>query len=312
MLKLLIYLLKMRQEQIDYIRTNIISINAPRYSLDDIGKVLFNSETDLKVILNQYFIERLVDDSEFKQNLINEFIDNNYVKSRIKNIANNHLILESDLKNFFSEYFQYSLKDLIDKSLYVENSLTFISEKVNNSHHYAYLKNSLKKILEKQYDFVFTNGFPSNILNINSGVMTANAGDSAQFLFIARAILAGYNCSNVDVRSSRYDAVIDYKNTLLRVQIKGISSGASVSFKDRDRGGQGIDHTHTRNIGQRITSEHCDIYVAVDKQVGVCYLIPMSYVDSLNDQEIRNVNLSTLQVYKENWGIIAEIAEAKL
>jgi hypothetical protein len=95
--------------------------------------------------------------------------------------------------------------------------------------------------------------------------MTANAGDSAEFIFVARAILAGFNCSSVDVRSSRYDAIIDYNKKLLRVQIKGISTGNSISFKDRDRGGQGIDHTHERNLGQRITSVDCDIYVAVDK-----------------------------------------------
>ncbi len=112
-----------------------------------------------------------------------------------------------------------------------------------------------------------TNGFSTNINQLESGVMTANAGDSAEFIFVARAILAGFNCSSVDVKSSRYDAIIDFNNKLLRVQIKGISSENSISFKDRDRGGQGIDHKHERNIGKRITLKDCDIYVAVDKQM---------------------------------------------
>lgn len=34
-------------------------------------------------------------------------------------------------------------------------------------------------------------GFKANLLQINSGIMLSNAGDSAEFLFIARAILAG-------------------------------------------------------------------------------------------------------------------------
>ena len=72
-------------------------------------------------------------------------------------------------------------------------------------------------------------------------------------LYTSRAILAGYNCSNVDVRSSRYDAVIDYKGMIFKVQVKGIS-GSTVSFKDRDRGGRGIDTHNDRNIGKRITS----------------------------------------------------------
>ena len=149
-----------------------------------------------------------------------------------------------------------------------------------------------------------TNGFTVNINNIESGVMTANAGDSAEFIFVARAILAGFNCSSVDVRSSRYDAIIDHNDKLLRVQIKGISSGNSISFKDRDRGGQGIDHKHERNIGQRITSKDCDIYVAVDKQVGTCYIIPMSWADELDDQKYKGIKLTEVSQYKENWGVI--------
>lgn len=164
-------------------------------------------------------------------------------------------------------------------------------------------------ILTKQFDFISTNGFVTNILNINSGVMTANAGDSAQFLFLARAILAGYNCSNVDVRSSRYDAVIDYKGKLLRIQIKGVSTN-SVSFKDRDRGGQGIDHKHERNIGKRITSKDCDIYVAVDKQVGYCYIIPMKdKIDPLPENQIKSIKLYELIEFKENWSIINKLAD---
>lgn len=118
-----------------------------------------------------------------------------------------------------------------------------------------------------------------NLNNIDSGVMTANAGDSAQFLFVSRAILAGFNCSNVDVRSSRYDAVIDYKKKIFRVQVK------------------------------RITAEDCDIYVAVDKQVGMCYIIPMKDIDPWDDDDIDSVNVSQLEEYRENWDIISELYE---
>ena len=153
-----------------------------------------------------------------------------------------------------------------------------------------------------------SNGFPENLNSIQSGIMTANAGDSAEFIFVARAILAGFNCSSVDVRSSRYDAIIDYNNRLLRVQIKGISTGNSISFKDRDRGGQGIDHKHETNIGKRITSKDCDIYVAVDKQVGICYIIPMEFADNLSDEDCKRVKLKDIESYKENWNIIKEKA----
>lgn len=172
---------------------------------------------------------------------------------------------------------------------------------------FKFIKTDLKKIIEKSLYIAMTNGFSSNINQIESGVMTANAGDSAEFIFVARAILAGFNCSSVDVRSSRYDAIIDFNDKLLRVQIKGISSGNNISFKDRDRGGQGIDHKHERNVGQRITSKDCDIYVAVDKQVGICYIIPMSWADKLDEDKCKTVKLSDVVNYKENWNIIKEM-----
>ncbi|EAI8238366.1 hypothetical protein CT045_06725 [Campylobacter upsaliensis] len=118
-------------------------------------------------------------------------------------------------------------------------------------------------------------------------------------------------CESVDVRSSRYDAIVDYNGTLLRIQIKGITGGL-ISFKDRDRGGQGIDYKHQSNQGKRITSKDCDIYAAVDKQVGICYLIPMSFADSLNDKECEKVRLEQISLYKENWDIIKLFATKKL
>ena len=159
--------------------------------------------------------------------------------------------------------------------------------------------------VEKALYIALKNGFSLNINNVEEGVMTANAGDSAQFLFLARAILAGYNCSNVDVRSSRYDAIIDYKGKLFKIQIKGIS-GTTINFKDRDRGGRGIDTQNERNKGKRITLQDCDIYVAVDKQIGICYIIPMKDVDPMV-WEKDTMTLNEAQKYRENWHIIDDL-----
>lgn len=301
----------MTAEQIQYLSANMATINGVKFDPANVGNgtALFGSKTDFRTALKGYFVVRLRD-ANFNQVLQREFRAENYVKARIVEIANRHLIAKSDLESYYDSILQQSLKDEIDKAGFVANSIKYIKDNVGNEHHYKYTTTSLKKILDKQYDFIFSNGFPTNIQNINTGVMTANAGDSAQFLFLARAILAGFNCSNVDVRSSKYDAVVDFNNTLLRLQIKGASS-TTIDFKDRDRGGQGIDHHHERNRGQRITAEHCDIYVAVDKQVGICYLIPMSYVDGLNDDEILRVKLSDLDRFKENWDVISLVAAEK-
>ncbi|KAF2516807.1 hypothetical protein EYY60_01125 [Flavobacterium zhairuonense] len=302
----------MIENQIKFIELNIKAINEANFNLNDTedGIALFGSITNLKTFLKGYFTTRL-NERSFSDKLVKEFAEINFIKARIVEIANQHYITKSDLQSFYDDILQRKLITEISKDDFINNSLNFIQNSIPNSYHFGYTKTSLKKILEKQYDFIFSNGFPTNLLNINTGVMTANAGDSAQFLFLARAILAGYNCSNVDVRSSRYDAVVDFNNVLLRLQIKGVSSSNAISFKDRDRGGQGIDHTHITNKGKRITSADCDIYVAVDKEVGICYLIPMNYVDNLDESQITSINLNSLKQYKENWNIIAEVAETK-
>lgn len=234
---------------------------------------------------------------------------NHYKKTTLKAIADTFGIKKPELEKYYKTTFFKNISEKIDltelSKLNIEN-IEKLLDSDELKQEFKFIKTDLKKIIEKTLYIALNNGFISNINSVNTGIMTANAGDSAEFIFVARAILAGFNCSSVDVRSSRYDAIIDYNNNLLRVQIKGISTGNSISFKDRDRGGQGIDHKHTTNIGQRITSKDCDIYVAVDRQVGICYIIPMSWADALSDKEYKTVNLKKIDDFKENWNIIKE------
>ncbi len=241
---------------------------------------------------------------------IDELKNNGYKKSSIKQIASKYDRSETELKRYYQTKFFANISKAVNLEQLskinineIEKCLT--TETLKNE--FKFIQTDLKKIIEKSLYIAMTNGFSTNINHIESGVMTANAGDSAEFIFVARAILAGFNCSSVDVRSSRYDAIIDYNNKLLRVQIKGISSGNNISFKDRDRGGQGIDHKHERNIGKRITSKDCDVYVAVDKQVGICYIIPMAWADELDFEKCKNVKLSEVSKFKENWAIIKKM-----
>ncbi len=236
--------------------------------------------------------------------------ENDYKKSSIKSIAFKYNITEAKLKRYYQTKFFNNIAQVVNLDKLSKINIDEIEKLLEDKrlkNEFKFIKTNLKKIIEKSLYIAMTNGFSSNINQIESGVMTANAGDSAEFIFVARAILAGFNCSSVDVRSSRYDAIIDYNNKLLRVQIKGISSGNNISFKDRDRGGQGIDHKHERNIGQRITSKDCDIYVAVDKQVGICYIIPMNWADTLDYEKCKNVKLNEIFQYKENWDVIKEM-----
>ncbi|RTI93498.1 group I intron-associated PD-(D/E)XK endonuclease [Campylobacter jejuni] len=268
------------------------------------------NETQIKDYLRKKYMA-LLDDKDFKLKILQKFEKLEYKKSKIINIANEEVLYKADVERFLEAQIFIEVANKIDISKLKEVALTYIQEVFIDDKKFNFIKNKFSKVLEKSLFIASIDGFSTNLLNINSGVMTANAGDSAQFLFIARAILAGFNASNVDVRSSRYDAIVDFENILLRIQIKGISSGDNISFKDRNRGGQGIDHTHEKNRGKRITSKDCDIYVAVDKQVGICYIIPMSYADSLSDEKCTNVKLQDIQQYKENWEVIKEVVRKK-
>lgn len=265
------------------------------------------NEQDVKTFLSKRFFD-YISDNENHQVLYEKLQEINFVKARIVDIANDLGFYKPDLEKF---YRQYLLKKGYDENIDdLPNLTSNILENIKNNmneREFAFIKADYKKIIEKTMYMTLKAGFSENLTNINMGVMVANAGDAAEFLFVARAILNGYNCSSVDVRSSRYDAIIEFQGKILKIQIKGISSN-QVSFKDRDRGGQGIDHTHERNRGQRITSEDCDIYVAVDKQIGIIYLIPMYEVDLLGDDELTK-KTDDLIDYKENWEVIHNVVD---
>ena len=171
-----------------------------------------------------------------------------------------------------------------------------------------FIQSDLKKVLQKSIYLASRFGFKKSVSE--KGIRTANEGDSAQFLFVARAILAGFNCSNVDLRSSRYDAIIDYDNILLRVQVKGISLTSSISFFNRPRGGQGIDYKHERNQAKRISNKDCDLYIAVNKEIGICYIIPMKWANKLEKKEAKSISQSKLKEFEENWNLIEETAKS--
>ncbi|ELZ7776437.1 hypothetical protein U0X21_001405 [Campylobacter upsaliensis] len=276
-----------------FVKENITAFNAkPR----GFKNSLFN-EMQIKDYLKKRFREKCENEA-FKEKILKDFANLSYQKSKIIDLANQEILYKNDLLHFLERQIFLDIFKGLDLEQLKDKSLAYIKQNTDELQ-FKFIQSKLSKILEKALFLASMDGFSANLLQINSGVMISNAGDSAEFLFVARAILAGFNASSVDVRSSRYDAIVDYNGTLLRIQIKGITGGL-ISFKDRDRGGQGIDYKHQSNQGKRITSKDCDIYAAVDKQVGICYLIPMSFADSLNDKECEKVRLEQISLYKEN------------
>ena len=292
----------------EYVMNNIEKINK---SISSFKKNIPYNDTEIKKYLKDKLYNDISNNPVLTNQILLDFQELDYKKNKIENLANKYILYKPDLENFLRQTIFDELNEQItENEISILNNFekSIFSVVDMESGKLKFIENDLKHMLSKALFIVSINGFYTNIINVESGVMTANAGDSAQFLFLSRAILAGYNTSNVDVRSSRYDAIIDYHGKLLKVQVKGITSG-NISFKDRDRGGQGIDHHHERNKGKRITGKDCDIFVAVDKQIGICYIIPMKEIDMWDDEDIKSVKIEKLQKYKEAWHIIDEIAE---
>ena len=287
-----------------FIDNYIDQINEPKFTLvfEKIDSEInpFNSTTDLY----QFLSDKIHMEFDIHKNEIySKWRKENFVKARIKDIANTYKFKKAHLEDYLLRLVGEKMCDSLENED-MDNLINDFVDKIQNSYSdigFKSIRSVFIKVFKNSLLFNLQRGFPVNLENINSGVMTANAGDSHQFLFLARAILAGFNCSNVDVRSSRYDAIIDYNDKLYKIQVKGItSSESSIKFRDRDRGGQGIDHTHERNRGKKITSKDCDIYAAVDKNTGVCYLIPMKWVDEM---DIESLKISDCKRFKESWDI---------
>jgi hypothetical protein len=265
----------------------------------------FNSITDLY----EYLSDKIYNEFDsHKEEIYLNWKNENFVKARIKDIANLYKFKKGHLEDYLLRLVGNKMCDSLENNK-MDNLISDFVSDIENSYSeigFKSIKSDFVKVFKNSLLFNLQRGFPVNLENINSGVMTANAGDSHQFLFLARAILAGFNCSNVDVRSSRYDAIIDYNDKLYKIQVKGItSSESSIKFRDRDRGGQGIDHTHESNRGKKITSKDCDIYAAVDKNTGVCYLIPMKWVDEM---DIESLKISDCKRFKESWDIFKTLS----
>ena len=287
-----------------FIKNHIKEINKKITNFRVSKKRDFN-DTQIKDFLQKKLAKKL-EDPNYLDYLTDALKKHKFVKKRIEDIANEEILYKPHLKDIYESIIYENIFSKLDLEKIKNLVSDGIKKQAQDDLKYKFINSYLEKLLSKSLYVLSKGGFTADINNTQFGLRVANEGDSAQFLFLARAISAGFNCSNVDVRSSGYDAIIDVNSKLLRIQIKGVQDN-NISFWNRARGGQGIDSKHERNQQKRITKKDCDLYVAVDKQIGICYIIPMSYADSLSDKESKRMNVDKLSQFRENWSIIKEL-----
>ena len=260
------------------------------------------SETKIKEI--KYDLKRQLDDNfrifmndEIKKKqAINKLKLEDYRKNKHKEIASDFFINKGDIEKFYINHFFNEIYQLGEIKILEEIILKTIKENYfNDEKKFNYLKSDLSKIISLFSPYILKGGNNQNFALLEIGINNSNQGDGAEHIFVAKAMIAGFNASKVDVGSSGYDAIIEDKfGKLLKVQVKSFS-GNTFSRKGRDRGGEGIDSSNRSNIGKLVTSENCDILVAVNKKNSELFIFSKNEIDDLPEDNIKRKD------YMNNW-----------
>lgn len=291
-----------------------------------IGEKLFKeigfTSTEIQIELSKRFCNIINNDiilAELKEKIEKVSAENKKdLEEKLTDIANDYFLYSKDIERFYKSLVLEKMRLQLNKT-YIKKITDLIFkdfELTENEKLITY--DDIKEMVNDYMILTFNGGFSQNIQFNEAGLKNANEGDSSQFLFVSRAILAGFNCSNVDLRSSKYDAVIDYNGEILRVQVKGRKSERdSIPLSGRPRGGEGNDTSANRNKPQFIREEDCDVYVSINKKTGICYIIPTYITEPYVQDAIKNgkkqVNFPKEEAkkYCENWNILFEIAKHK-
>ncbi len=291
------------------VKSSINEYNNNQKTFFDKLKEQYN-ETEIKEI--KYDFKRqldanfrvFMDDELKKKQAVDKLHLENYSKKKHQDIANYFLINKGDIEKFYINYFFNEIYQSSDVKILEENILKFMKENYfDDEKKFNYLKSVLSKIISLFSPYILKGGNNQNFALLEIGINNSNQGDGAEHIFVAKAMIAGFNASKVDVGSSDYDAIIeDESGNLLKVQVKSFSDNA-FSRKGRDRGGEGIDASNRSNIGKLVTSENCDILVAVNKKNSELFIFSKKEIDDL---PISSINRKDYMKNWENWSKINE------
>ena len=237
---------------------------------------------------------------------INSLKKHNFVKNKVELIANDFLVRKKDMENLLTREVFKTLENQINIDDLKVEVLDYLQENsFKDSKGFSFIRNNISKDAEQFLPYILRDGFDQDFVGLEVGTNSSNEGDGAEHLFVAKAMIAGFNCSVVDIGSSKYDAVIEDKNgDLLKVQVKSYGKKGVFSRRGRDRGGQGIDSSNPSNKGSLVTSENCDIFVAVNKSNGEIIIFSKDEIDSLPEKSIKRTD------YPNNWENWSKINQA--
>lgn len=131
--------------------------------------------------------------------------------------------------------------------------------------------------------------------SIKKGTFRSLNGAADENIFTGRASKAGFYCFFKVWRDMPYDAILDYKGTLYRVEVKG-GSDKKFNVTRGTRSGKQIMPGTSRT--KLLSRDDCDFVVGVDSNSGDCYIVPEDVVLAIGRN---NLSAKTLASFKEKW-----------
>lgn len=130
------------------------------------------------------------------------------------------------------------------------------------------------------------------------GTFRSLNGAADENIFIGRASKAGFFCFFKAWRDMPYDAILDYKGILYRVEVKG-SSGDQFDVSRGSRSGVQIKKSVSK--ARLLSREDCDFAVCVDSNNGDCYIIPEDIIELIDRQDLKT---HTISHFLEKWKLM--------
>ena len=140
-----------------------------------------------------------------------------------------------------------------------------------------------------------------NITAQSEGTYRSLNGAADVNVFIGKATKAGFFLFFKAWRDMPYDAVLDHKGILFRVEVKGASANkAGKTQFNVTRGGRSgaqIDRSAPSRT-RLISRSDCDFVVGVNSDNGDCYIIPTDFIEIADRQ---NLTTRSVEMFKEKW-----------
>lgn len=138
-----------------------------------------------------------------------------------------------------------------------------------------------------------------NIAQLPGGIDRSILGYAGESLVIGRALVCGFNLFFKAWRDSKYDAVLDSKGSLFRIEIKQTGDGTKLSCTSGGRSGKQINRS-VASRQQVLSTDDSEFLIGVHSLSAICWIVPTEYIEIRNQQSIPT---NQLEIFKEKWSI---------